>query len=53
MTASPAHECNAAQAMNDASPKSAIRTKKLNLWYGTFQALFDVDLEIPRGASPP
>jgi phosphate transport system ATP-binding protein len=27
----------------------AIRTSKLNLWYGTFQALFDVDLSIPRG----
>lgn len=39
----------AAQAMNDANPKSAIRTNKLNLWYGTFQALFDVDLEIPQG----
>ena len=35
--------------MNDASPQSAIRTNKLNLWYGTFQALFDVDLEIPQG----
>ena len=27
----------------------AIRTKKLNLWYGTFQALFDVDLDIKKG----
>jgi phosphate transport system ATP-binding protein len=27
----------------------AIRTEKLNLWYGTFQALFDVDLRIKRG----
>jgi len=27
----------------------AIRTEKLNLWYGTFQALFDVDLEIKNG----
>ena len=27
----------------------AIRTKDLNLWYGTFQALFDVDLDIKRG----
>ena len=27
----------------------AIDTKKLNLWYGTFQALFDVDLEIKQG----
>ncbi len=29
--------------------KIAIDTKKLNLWYGTFQALFDVDLEIKQG----
>ena len=27
----------------------AIETRKLNLWYGTFQALFDVDLEIRQG----
>ena len=27
----------------------AIRTQKLNLWYGTFQALFDVDLDIRQG----
>ncbi len=27
----------------------AIRTDKLNLWYGTFQALFDVDLNIRQG----
>jgi len=27
----------------------AIRTQKLNLWYGTFQALFDVDLDIEQG----
>ena len=27
----------------------AISTKKLNLWYGTFQALFDVDLNIRQG----
>ncbi len=27
----------------------AIDTQKLNLWYGTFQALFDVDLEIKQG----
>jgi phosphate transport system ATP-binding protein len=29
--------------------KFAIRTRKLNLWYGTFQALFDVDLSIREG----
>ena len=28
---------------------TAIQTWDLNLWYGTFQALFDVNLEIPRG----
>jgi len=27
----------------------AISTKKLNLWYGTFQALFDIDLNIRQG----
>ncbi len=27
----------------------AIQTRSLNLWYGTFQALFDVDLSIPVG----
>ncbi len=26
-----------------------IKTEKLNLWYGTFQALIDVDLEIKKG----
>ncbi|MEJ2085402.1 MAG: phosphate ABC transporter ATP-binding protein [Acidobacteriota bacterium] len=28
----------------------AIETHDLNLWYGTFQALFDVDLNIKRGS---
>ncbi|MDH3970531.1 MAG: phosphate ABC transporter ATP-binding protein [Gammaproteobacteria bacterium] len=27
----------------------AIQTGKLNLWYGTFQALFDIDLDIRQG----
>ena len=27
----------------------AIKTQKLNLWYGTFQALFDIDLDIKQG----
>jgi phosphate transport system ATP-binding protein len=27
----------------------AIRTEQLNLWYGDFQALFDVDLDIRKG----
>jgi phosphate transport system ATP-binding protein len=30
-------------------PELAIRTRKLNLWYGTFQALFDIDLDIKQG----
>ena len=29
--------------------KIAIQTRSLNLWYGTFQALFDVDLDIKEG----
>ena len=29
--------------------KPAIRTRGLDLWYGTFQALFDVDLDIEDG----
>jgi len=28
---------------------AAISARKLNLWYGTFQALFDVDLDIRQG----
>jgi phosphate transport system ATP-binding protein len=31
------------------TPRLAIETERLNLWYGDFQALFDVDLEIKRG----
>ena len=27
----------------------AIQTQKLNLWYGTFQALFDVDFDVKQG----
>ena len=27
----------------------AIRTRGLNLWYGTFQALYDIDLDIRQG----
>jgi phosphate transport system ATP-binding protein len=30
-------------------PPLAIQTESLNLWYGTFQALFDVDLKIKQG----
>ncbi|MFT4605287.1 MAG: phosphate transport system ATP-binding protein [Rhodothermales bacterium] len=27
----------------------SVRTEKLSLWYGTFQALFDVDIEVKQG----
>jgi phosphate transport system ATP-binding protein len=37
------------QAAVAAQPEYAIHTEKLNLWYGTFQALFDVDLDIRNG----
>lgn len=30
-------------------PSLAIETQQLNLWYGDFQALFDVDLEVKSG----
>ena len=35
--------------MGQQADSFAIRTRKLNLWYGTFQALFDVDLSIKEG----
>ncbi|RLA61959.1 MAG: phosphate ABC transporter ATP-binding protein [Gammaproteobacteria bacterium] len=35
--------------MTTDSQALAIRTRDLNLWYGTFQALFDVDLKIKQG----
>ena len=38
-----------ANAIHDSTPEYAIQTRKLNLWYGTFQALFDVDLNIRNG----
>jgi len=31
------------------APSLAIEATRLNLWYGSFQALFDVDLEIKNG----
>ncbi len=42
---------NSAQAVKASDPTLdyAIQTNKLNLWYGTFQALFDVDLNIRSG----
>lgn len=41
----------AAQAIENASSDQefAIHTRNLNLWYGTFQALFDIDLDIRSG----
>ena len=35
--------------MVDSANGVAIETRDLNLWYGTFQALFDVDLDIKQG----
>ena len=37
------------QPAADQGSSLAIRTQKLNLWYGTFQALFDIDLDIKQG----
>ncbi len=34
---------------NDGQNGLAIRTRDLNLWYGDFQALYDVNLDIKRG----
>ena len=39
----------AAQIPAEGSAEYAIQTEMLNLWYGTFQALFDVDLKIRNG----
>jgi len=38
-----------AKQVEPASPEFAIQTNKLDLWYGTFQALFEVDLSIKSG----
>ncbi|RLJ20294.1 phosphate ABC transporter ATP-binding protein [bacterium endosymbiont of Escarpia laminata] len=38
-----------AEVINDSSAEYAIHTEKLNLWYGTFQALFDINLNIRKG----
>jgi phosphate transport system ATP-binding protein len=37
------------QAANNTPAQHAIQTNKLDLWYGTFQALFDVNLSIRNG----
>lgn len=38
-------------ASNDPStqPRLAIQTRDLNLWYGTFQALYDINFQVKRG----
>ena len=40
---------NTSAAMQSEQVTHAIHTKNLNLWYGTFQALFDVNLDIKQG----
>ncbi|MGB5277628.1 MAG: phosphate ABC transporter ATP-binding protein [Gammaproteobacteria bacterium] len=40
---------NTTAASTSTQAKHAIHTKDLNLWYGTFQALFDVNLDIKQG----
>jgi len=37
------------EAATSTATSLAIKTRDLNLWYGTFQALFDVDLDIKSG----
>lgn len=39
----------AAQIKESSDQDFAIHTRDLNLWYGTFQALFDIDLDIKNG----
>ena len=34
---------------NDGPAELAIRSRGLNLWYGSFQALYDINLEIKKG----
>jgi phosphate transport system ATP-binding protein len=38
-----------AENLSDNSVQNAITTEKLNLWYGSFQALFDINLKIKQG----
>jgi phosphate transport system ATP-binding protein len=40
---------NTSAASQPTQTSHAIHTKNLNLWYGTFQALFDVNLDIKQG----
>ena len=38
-----------AEKIENSSAEYAIQTEKLDLWYGTFQALYEVDLSIKQG----
>ena len=42
-------DMNATRSEIDVNTELAISTSALNLWYGTFQALFDVNLDIKKG----
>jgi phosphate transport system ATP-binding protein len=42
-------QMNAAQTETESSIELAINTTALNLWYGDFQALFDISLKIKKG----
>jgi len=42
-------DMNAIKQETESATDLAIRTTSLNLWYGTFQALFDVNLNIKKG----
>jgi phosphate transport system ATP-binding protein len=37
------------EAADQTGTPLAIRTEQLNLWYGTFQALYDINFEVKRG----
>ena len=44
-----APEASGSGCANDAGPGLAVETRGLNLWYGDFQALFDVGLRVKQG----
>ncbi len=45
-----ANEVSGPEKLAEGAPgEAAIETRQLNLWYGDFQALFDVDLHIKQG----
>jgi phosphate transport system ATP-binding protein len=45
----PATDMQGAQTGTAAATEMAIRTRVLNLWYGSFQALFDINVNIKQG----